>query len=137
LAPKPPPTSGVITPVVGHQPVTGQSVSRAPCAPCVLSHWYNRVDHRRGHPCNGGTAWLDRARCDALVDEPAGDDDRTVGEVLVAGVVGHAERRRVEHHIAAGTLEDQGARLHRLFRVDQGLQHVVVDDDLFGSVAPC
>ena len=58
-------------------------------------------------PRHRRAAHLERARGDPLVDDPLRDDDLAALEELVAGHVGHAHERGVEHHVAAGALVDQ------------------------------
>ena len=87
------------------------------------------VDPRRRR-----AAHLERARGDALVDELPGRRDLAVGEELVAGEVGSAERRRVEHDVAAGGLVEVDGGAQRLLGVDDRVEDVVVDDHGLGGV---
>ncbi len=78
---------------------------------------------------------LERARGDALVEEAARDDDLAILEVLVGvGVLGHTERRRVEHCVRSGVVVDQCFGRHRRFDVDQRREEVDVDEHHLGGV---
>ncbi len=80
-------------------------------------------------------AHFERAGGDALVHEPAGDGDLAVGEELVGRrVLGDAERRRVEHGVAAGGLVDQRLGRERFLEVDECGQELVVDEHHLGGV---
>ena len=115
--------------IAGHDRVTG-----ALCPLCAEPLVQPGRAAGLGDPGDRRSADLEWAWRDALVDEPAGDDDGTIGEVLVTGVVGHAERHRVEHHVAAGALVEQRGRDHCYLGVDQRFQHVVVDNHLFEGI---
>ena len=87
------------------------------------------VDPRRRRPAD-----LERARRHPLVDEAGGDGDLAVGEELFAGHVRHAEGGRVEHRVAAGLLVEVHRRRQGFLRVDDGVEHVVVDEHDVGGV---
>ena len=75
------------------------------------------------------------ARCNPLVHETAGDRDLAIGEVLVRiGVLGHAERRRVEDGVASSGFVDQRVRSERGFEVDVRRQELDVDEHHLGCV---
>jgi hypothetical protein len=82
------------------------------------------VDPRRRRAAN-----LERAGGDALVHETGADGDLAVGEELVAGDVGHAEGRRVEHRVAPRRVIEEGPAGQRRLRVEHHLERLVVDDD--------
>lgn len=85
-------------------------------------------------PRDRRAANLQRAGCGALVDEATLHHHFAVGEEVGAADGRHAEERRVEHHVAAGALVEQGGAGHGLLDVDQRGQYVVVDDHLLGCV---
>ena len=131
LAPKPPPTSGVMTRTwSASSSLPATKTPLMPWACCVDTHWCRRPSTHAA----ADAAHLQRARRDALVDEAARRRDLAVGEELVARQVRRAEGGRVEHDVAAGGLVEVGRRRQRLLGVDDRVEHVVVDDDGLGGV---